>query len=264
VHLPIPAPDWPESWRLSYEYDRLELGDGTTGYTRAYQRRRGVTLDLVSRASPPGATILDVAAAQGNVSLILAELGYRVTWNDLRVELADYVRIKHEHGELKFMPGEILQIDPIQHDVVLATEIIEHVAHPDQFLLHLARFARPGGHVILTTPNGAYFRNPLPRFSDFADTSEFEAVQFKPHADGHIFLLHAPELRRLAERAGLDVIELRLFSTPLTAGWLGTERLVPWLPGGERLLDRLPGALRRRAAIHLGALLRRPSELSAE
>jgi hypothetical protein len=45
-------------------------------------------------------------------------------------------------------------------DAVLATEVIEHVAHPDEFLRQLA-----GGVLIVTTPNGAYFRNKLPRFS---------------------------------------------------------------------------------------------------
>jgi 2-polyprenyl-3-methyl-5-hydroxy-6-metoxy-1,4-benzoquinol methylase len=256
VRLPKPASDWPESWRASHAYDELELGDATGGYARAYQRRREVTLELVSRAAEPGATVLDVAAAQGNFSLVLAELGYRVTWNDLRAELEDYVRLKHDRGELSFMPGEIFQIEPEPHDVVLATEVIEHVAHPDKFLERLARFVRPGGHIVLTTPNGAYFRNPLPRFSDFADTSGFEAVQFKPDADGHIFLLDPGELRSLAEKAGLEVIELRLFSTPLTAGWLGTSRLSPRLPKSERLLQRLPVKLRVRIAIHLGALLR--------
>jgi 2-polyprenyl-3-methyl-5-hydroxy-6-metoxy-1,4-benzoquinol methylase len=152
VRLPQPEPDWPKSWRSSYDYDLLELGEAKGGYARAYQRRREVTLELVSLAAPPGATVLDVAAAQGNFSLALAELGYRVTWNDLRAELGDYVRLKRERGDLSFMPGEILQIDPAPHDVVLATEVIEHVAHPDQFLEHLARFTRPGGHVVLTTP----------------------------------------------------------------------------------------------------------------
>ncbi len=261
VRLPKPAPNWPESWRSSYGYDQLELGDQVCGYARAYRRRRGVTVDLISAVATPGATILDVAGAQGNFSLALAELGYRVTWNDLRAELADYVRLKHQRGEIRFMPGNLLELEPEPHDVVLAGEVIEHVAHPDRFLEQLARFTRPGGHVLLTTPNGGYFRNPLPRFSDFADTSAFEAVQFQPDADGHIFLLHPSELHALAGPAGLEVIELRLFSTPLTAGWLGSERLSPWLPDGDRLLRRLPAGLRTRLAIHSACLFRRPPDV---
>jgi 2-polyprenyl-6-hydroxyphenyl methylase/3-demethylubiquinone-9 3-methyltransferase len=90
------------------------------------------------------------------------------------------------------------------------------------------------------------------------DTSGYEAVQFRPDADGHIFLLYHDELSGMAERAGLEVVEMRHFSTPLTAGWLGRERLPGWFPRGERILDRFPPALRSRLAIHSAALLRQP------
>jgi hypothetical protein len=63
----------------------------------------------------------------------------------------------------------------------------------------------------------------------------------------------------MGERAGLEMIELRVFSTPFTAGWLGTERLVPWLPEGKRLIRQLPAAWRARIAIHLGCVFRKPA-----
>jgi 2-polyprenyl-6-hydroxyphenyl methylase/3-demethylubiquinone-9 3-methyltransferase len=243
---------------LSEYYDRLELGEATTGYARAYTRRREVTLRLVGRAAGPGATVLDVAAAQGNLSLALAEEGYRVTWNDLREELVGYVRLKHERGAIEFMPGEIFHLQAVAHDVVVAGEIIEHVAHPDRFLVTLKNLVRPGGHLVLTTPNGAYVRNRLPKFSTFDDTTQFEAVQFRPDGDGHIFLLHPGELVGLAKRAGFEIVQTCVFSTPFTAGWLGTERLLPWIPDGDGVLQRLPAPLRERLGIHLACLLRRP------
>ena len=39
---------------------------------------------LIEKYLVPGSRIIDIAAAQGNFSLHLAEAGYRVTWNDLR------------------------------------------------------------------------------------------------------------------------------------------------------------------------------------
>jgi 2-polyprenyl-6-hydroxyphenyl methylase/3-demethylubiquinone-9 3-methyltransferase len=102
---------------------------------------------------------------------------------------------------------------------------------------------KPGGTVVLTTPNGAYFRNPLPCFSDCADPSVFESEQFKPDADGHIFLLRPEETARLACAVGLDVIETRLFCNPLTHGHLKLAALVSRLP--ERLVKRLEQVSRR-------------------
>jgi 2-polyprenyl-6-hydroxyphenyl methylase/3-demethylubiquinone-9 3-methyltransferase len=260
-----PRSDWPESWRYSYPYDLLEIYGSRhhRGYMHAYRERRRQTLDLVGLAAAPPARVLDIAAAQGNFTLALAELGYEVTWNDVRAELADYVRMKHERGVIRFAPGNAFDLEFKEpFDIVLITEVIEHVAHPDSFLLKTAGLTRARGHIVMTTPNGRYFRNHLPRFSDCPDPAQYENRQFRPDADGHIFLLHPDEVPRLARAAGLEVRELRLFTNPLTGGCLGSEPLLKLLPdrlvaAGERLTHHLPAVLRERACTGMAALLRR-------
>ncbi len=74
--------------------------------------------------------------------------------------------------------------------MILIAEVIEHVAHPDGFLRNIAQMLKPGGHIVLSTPNSEYFKNDLPRFSDCADPSQYEAIQLKPNSNGHVFLLH--------------------------------------------------------------------------
>jgi len=54
--------------------------------------------------------VLDIAAAQGNFALTMAELGYDVTWNDLRDDLVGYVREKHERGSISFSPGNAFDL----------------------------------------------------------------------------------------------------------------------------------------------------------
>ncbi|WP_083389672.1 methyltransferase domain-containing protein [Trichormus sp. NMC-1] len=185
-----PQPNWHKSWKYSYPYDLWEIyGDTSSnlGYVYAYANRFKQTLDLVQKIAKPGAKVLDVAAAQGNFSLSLAELGYEVTWNDLREELIDYVKLKWEHGQIHYVAGDIFTINfESLFDVILINEVIEHVAHPDQFLIKIAQMLKPGGYIIMSTPNGEYFRNRLPKFSNFTDTSQFETVQFQPDAEGHI------------------------------------------------------------------------------
>ena len=185
-----PQADWPESWTRSFAYDELELygSKRNLGYSYAYSIRSNETFRLVQSVAAPGSRVLDIAAAQGNFSLRLAEIGYHMTWNDLRGELAEYVRLKHEVGEITFCPGNAFELN-FEHlfDVVLITEVIEHVAHPDEFLTKVAQLVKPGGHIVMTTPNGAYFRNPLPKFIHTTDPSVYEVGQFKPDADGHNF-----------------------------------------------------------------------------
>lgn len=262
-----PSPDWPQVWKDSHVYDLCEIyGDDVSnpGYTQAYQTRRDVALDLLRIALPSGGTVLDVAAAQGNFTLKMAEMGYEVTWNDLRADLEGYVRLKHEHGVVHYCSGNVFELDlEGRFDAVLITEIIEHVAHPDDFLKKVAKLVKPGGYVIMTTPNGAYFRNHLPRFSECEDPSIFEHCQFKPNSDGHIFLLHPDEVHKLATDADLITKLFVLYTTPLTAGHLMLRHLFKFLPKSllvklELLARKLPMAFKSKIMLQAAALYQKP------
>jgi 2-polyprenyl-3-methyl-5-hydroxy-6-metoxy-1,4-benzoquinol methylase len=258
--------DWPQSWKDSYAYDREEIyGEiSNWGYAYAYENRRRQTLRLLTDVLPVGARILDLAAAQGNFTLALAEMGYEVTWNDLREELADYVRLKHERGQIHFAPGNAFDLRfPSLFDAVLMTEAIEHVAHPDEFLAKAAALVKPGGYIVLTTPNGAYFKNSLPKFSECADRSAYEPDQFKPGAEGHIFLLHPDEIHVLAKPAGLYIEAIELFTNPLTAGHMKSERLLRvlprrWIEMCENATQHLPASLKEKALVQMAVRFRKP------
>jgi 2-polyprenyl-6-hydroxyphenyl methylase/3-demethylubiquinone-9 3-methyltransferase len=244
IELRHPAfdPSWPAEWIGAYRFDSFEMwGDRSKlGYTYAYRERYARVLQAVRKAMPPPARLLDFAAAQGNFSIGFAAAGYDVVWNDIRSDLVEYVKLKDDTGRISYRPGNLFEFASLEpFDIVFAGEAIEHVAHPDEFLRKLASVVRPGGAIVITTPNGLYFRNNLPRFSDCPDPSVFESVQFKPDSDGHIFLLYPDEIRDLAEKAGLEVERLDLFANPLTAGHVKLGHLLPWLP--EVLVRRLEG-----------------------
>lgn len=249
-----PQPSWHETWQYSYPYDLMEIYDekSSCGYAYAYANRRRHTLDLIQQVAKPGAKVLDAAAGQGNFSLTLAELGYEVTWNDLRSELADYVKLKWEKGVIHYAPGDIFSLgNELKFDVILIAEVIEHVAHPDEFLRKVAQMLKPGGYIVMSTPNGEYFQNPLPRFSDCSDPSKFEAVQFKPDSDGHIFLLHIDEVELIAEQAKLEILEKRIFTNTLSNGHLKLRfllKILPrlWVEKCEQLTTSLPINLKKR------------------
>jgi 2-polyprenyl-6-hydroxyphenyl methylase/3-demethylubiquinone-9 3-methyltransferase len=251
-------PSWNESWKFSYKFDLLEVYGSrkSLGHSYAYQNRLKHTLDLVKTFVKPGAKILDVAAAQGNFSLILAEQGYEVTWNDLRSDLIDYVKLKHESGTIHYAPGDVFKINlENQYDMVLITEIIEHVAHPDQFLEQVSTLVKPGGYILMTTPNGEYFANKLPRFSDCPDPSVFEEMQFMPDADGHIFLLHLDEIADLAKKSSLLVKSSGFYTNTLTNGFFKTGFLLKIIPQFlinfiQSCTNRFPGLIKRK--LHTG------------
>jgi len=234
VKAPVFQPEWPESWKQALDNDNLEFFGNhkkDLAYYYHYKVRFAETIQAVKKYVPEGGSILDIAASQGNFSLRLAELGYAVTWNDLRAELADYVKLKYESGNLQFLPGNVFDLNlDEKYDGIVITEVIEHTAHPDEFLQKVSEFLKPDGVIIMTTPNGAYFRNKLPRFSDCPDPSVYEEMQFKPDADGHIFLLYLDEIKTLSARAGLKIKEYKFYSNPLINGHIKSRLILPYLP----------------------------------
>lgn len=145
MRQPVYEETWPEDRKDLYKDDLLEVfGDNSNrSHTCMFKLRHRKTLDLVLRYCDQGASVLDVGAAQGNFSLALAEAGYKVTWNDLLANRAGYVKLKYSAGEVRYRAGNVFAL-PFHKDFncVLATEIIEHVAHPDEFVQKLSEFVK--------------------------------------------------------------------------------------------------------------------------
>ncbi|MCS0496880.1 methyltransferase domain-containing protein [Ancylobacter sp. MQZ15Z-1] len=254
MKLPRFDPTWSVDVKSCYLYDVKEYFGGDAPGSRTpfpdyyfrFRNRFTQIVDEIEKYLPIGSSIIDIAAAQGNFSLFLAERGYKVTWNDLRSDLEGYVRSKYEYGDISYAAGNLLDIENEhigRYDGVIATELLEHVAHPDEFLISLTRLVRPGGYLFISTPNGRYFRNRLPKFSEYSNPADFEAVQFRPDGDGHIFLLYPDEITVLAERAGIDICELKLGSNTLTTGEFKSKYLLKCLP--VRVVDFIENVTRR-------------------
>lgn len=210
-------------------------------------------------------SVLEVAAGGGGLAACLAAAGCRVVINDLREQqtkeaIAEYAT----PNPLELAGGNLFDLSPERlgrFDLVIASEVIEHVAHPLDLLIHLKKFLEPQGRVLLTTPNGSHFRNKLPTYGEVNDFSELESRQFKPDADGHLFLLTPKELTELAASAGLVVEQLNCWGTPLLSGHCGFRFLagpimVKAAYHGERFVQRLRPRRRERICTALSAILR--------
>jgi SAM-dependent methyltransferase len=229
----------------------------------AYGRMRALaTLQKAEQLRPK--RILEIAAGDASLSACLAARGAMACANDLRIDQLTAAVEMFETGEqITVLAGNCFELDPEQtgrFDLVTACEVIEHVAHPVDLLRQLKRFLEPGGHILLTTPNGAYFHNCLPTYGEIEDMSALESRQFKPDADGHLFLLTPLELNELAAQAGLQVEAIDLSATPLITGHLKLSRmrgqrmarLCYWF---EEICQRMPWRVRSRLCFSLSAVL---------
>ena len=241
---------WNSNVKKLYEYDLLEIygmsNRSNLEYKIPYWNRRDFVIKELDQRKDTIRSVFDVGAAQGNFSLALAENGFKVTWNDIRDDIVEYVKAKYEYGDIDFVLGNIFEINSdVRYDCVLITEVIEHVAHPDQFLMKCRDFLEPNGIIVMTTPNGRYFRNKLPKFSECSDPSQFELLQFRPDSDGHIFLLHPEEITKLAADCGMSVQKVQFFNNFFTSGHIKLRYILKYFPISiikllESLSQKLP------------------------
>lgn len=247
------SPD-PQGWKF---------GAGFPPSHQAFGRMRSL-LTLHDALLLKRRRVLEVAAGGGGLAAALEQSGCRIVVNDLRESQTFEALEEYANGgEIKFAGGNMFDLSSEQigkFDLVLACEVIEHVAHPSVLLAHLKNFLDTDGRILLTTPNGAYFRNKLPTYDEIADFSELEARQFMPDADGHLFLLTPQELTRLAASVGLQVEILKAWGTPLLSGHAGLKYLRRVSPRAayraEQLAQRLPSTARERLCFSLSAILR--------
>lgn len=148
-----------------------------------------------------GRKILDIPAGNGWVTAKLRLLGADVTAADINEEKPEYVQANME----KPLPFE----DEV-FDAVISLEGIEHVLNPYDLFSELSRVLKPGGVLIISTPNVQSF---FSRYQFFCTGYLFQFDPFNkvPPAPGeicdrgHVSPIFYTQLRYYSELHGLEV-----------------------------------------------------------
>jgi 2-polyprenyl-6-hydroxyphenyl methylase/3-demethylubiquinone-9 3-methyltransferase len=209
-----------------------------------YLDRMSSPFRAVRRFFPESTSIkvADLGCAQGNLSLRLAELGYQVTAVEQDPAALNYIRLKQQSGALELKPGNLMNVDlpPNHFDVVILAEVIEHSAWPERMLIRALELVRPGGYLIVTTPNGARVSVPLQTWTVLQSQPKRDEIEKRQFGDDHLWKLLPDETKMLlpAESAELQYVEY-CGSTVLINRW--TEPCLSLLPLSwiERFIDFL-------------------------
>jgi len=116
-----------------------------------------MTEDMVA-VMKPGSVVADVGAGRGHFSHVLGEALRHEKGLDVRQHVfpCDPFPASFEYEELECKaaePGAPLPYEDDTFDAVVSIEVIEHVEDQFHFMRELARIAKPGGKVVITTPN---------------------------------------------------------------------------------------------------------------
>lgn len=108
----------------------------------------------------PGA-LLDVGCAGGELAALFAARGWRVHGAEGEPALVEAARARGVDARAVDLDRAPLPWPAGAFDAVVAAEVIEHVVDTDHLLAEMARVLRPGGALVITTPNLASLENRL-------------------------------------------------------------------------------------------------------
>lgn len=145
---------------------------------------------------------------------VLADVGCGTgqLWQRLRGRFGrgigvDALRFPGLPDEIDFRPADLdsapLPIADDEADAVAAVETIEHLENPRAFLRELTRITRPGGVIVVTTPNQLSALSLM----TLVTKGQFSAFQDNTYPSHRTALLEV-DLRRIAAECGLADVEV--------------------------------------------------------
>jgi SAM-dependent methyltransferase len=142
------------------DFDERAIIDRNTRWFWDPSGCQHVSRYLFARSWVIGRDIVDIACGSGYGSALLARDGRcRVTGIDLSADAIETATAAWSRPNLAFTIGDALDLHmpPGSADTVVSFETIEHVVDPVRFLDQVALLLRPGGRLVLSTPDRHYY-----------------------------------------------------------------------------------------------------------
>ena len=176
TNFPVPQKNATELYDLIYSHR-----DNHPGYERYWRYRREVkhTLDplrylaekeapyfairefLTTKSIPKSAKIIEVGSGLGYLTYAMREAGFHA--HGIEISKIAVEEAKKSFGDYYLCDDLFAFTESNKHcyDVVVSTEVIEHVERPLNFIKTMLSLLKPGGYLVLTTPNRSFFPSQM-------------------------------------------------------------------------------------------------------
>jgi 2-polyprenyl-3-methyl-5-hydroxy-6-metoxy-1,4-benzoquinol methylase len=236
--------------------DQLTVTDralASSLHALAGPRTHGRVVELLT-ASPQCGRVLDLPAGTGALAVRLQAAGFEVEPADIDPEMFVAPGLTCRRADME----QPLPYAEAEFDWVVSVEGVEHLESPGAFIRECARVLRPGGRLLMTTPNVLNLPSRLRILLAGFPALMRPVCETEPDpAHDHISPLPYYQLRGLLRRAGFELLTAttdwrRRTSIPLMAAypliWLCTHHQL------RRMQREHPDADYREIARHLLSL----------
>lgn len=105
---------------------------------------------------PEGTEVLDVGCGNGVISRRLGSLGFKVKGIDVSEKAIEKAKALNKSDKVRFevKSAEELIADGSKYNVVICSEVLEHLHQPEKLLKTLYKILYQDGILIVTVPNG--------------------------------------------------------------------------------------------------------------
>jgi len=205
-NFPVPQP----SAALSFTGERMTT-EMAGQIALEHYHRYCLARDLVA-----GLDVLDVASGEGYGSALLAGIAGSVTGVEIDPASVAHAQANYSFPNLSFVTGDALALPLVDAavDVVVSFETLEHVADHQRFMSEVRRVLRPGGLLIVSTPDRLVYSAPgtVP--------NPYHVLELSVAAVYTLQAQHFANHSLLYQRAVLGSV----LSTPDGRGWRSYER----------------------------------------
>jgi 2-polyprenyl-3-methyl-5-hydroxy-6-metoxy-1,4-benzoquinol methylase len=185
----------------------------------------------VVQARPNVKTVCDLGSGTGYLSSRLGALGYRVTGIDASDRLLAVANEHYASDRVTFQRGVIGEdalealAPPGGFDLVISSDVVEHLFHPKSLVESAFTIVRPGGYLVLGTPYHGYLKNLA-----ITVLGKWDAHHGVHWDGGHIKFFSVHTLGELVHSAGYHVERFEYYGR------------MPWLWKNMICVARKPGA----------------------
>ena len=232
---------------------KQEEQENLWGYAKRLRFVRQTIAEVFPRREAGSLSVLDVGCGNGSqLALPLARHGFQVTGVDIHEPSIEHAR--QDVGDLKnarFVCGRVEDLNPEPFDIVILSEVLEHVREPYELLTASTRYLSNNGMMIVTVPNGFgefeidswLFRKLRgQRIVDALYKSKQKIIAATDnYADDHVQFFRRRRLLRLFEQSALSVFRqgaATFLAGPVVGHTLArSPRFIEW---NARVADKLP------------------------